>query len=162
MKTKPAHGLWVIAISFFIGFYLAAVPMPGRFEIARPDWVGMLIVFWALVLPERFGVLMSFVVGVFYDTLMGTQLGLYGLVFASLSYLVLLLHARLRMYPLGQQAIVVFLILGVTHVVVLWIKSVVLSETVGDMQIWPAMFSALLWPWVYGGLRALQLRFRVQ
>jgi len=161
MKQKPAHGLWLIALTFFVAFYFAAIPL-GRFEIARPDWVGLLIVFWVLILPERFGILVSFVIGLLYDTLVGTTLGLYGFVFSVLAYTVLLLHARLRMYPLGQQALVVFLILGITHVLAQWLKGWVMSVVSGELHIWPALTSAIIWPWVYGLIRTLQLRFRVQ
>ncbi len=162
MKEKPVQGLWFIAATFFVAFYLAAIPLPGRFELVRPDWVGLLIVFWVLILPQRFGVLVSFFIGILYDILMGTTLGLYGLVFAFLAYLVLLLHARLRMYPLGQQALAIFLILGVTHVLSLWLKGWLMSAASGQIHIWPALASALVWPWVYGLVRSFQIRMRVQ
>ncbi len=161
MKQKPAHALWFVVITFFVAFYLAAVPM-GRFEMARPDWVGMLIVFWVLVIPERFGIFVSFSIGLLFDTLAGTTLGLYGIVYSVLAYTVLLLHARLRMYPLGQQAMVVFLILGVTHILGQWLKVWFMSVVSGELHIWPALTSALAWPWVYGLVRSFQLRLRVQ
>ena len=161
MKQKTAHGLWFIVVTFFIGFYLAAIPM-GRFEIARPDWIGMLIIFWVLVLPERFGIFVAFAIGLLFDTLAGTLLGLYGCIYATLAYTVLLLHARLNMYPLGQQALVVFLLLGITHIFSQWLKIWLMSYVSGELHIWPALSSAMVWPWVYGILRTLQIRFRVQ
>jgi rod shape-determining protein MreD len=161
VKQKPPHGLWFVVVTFFIAFYLAAVPM-GRFEMARPDWVGMLIVFWVLVIPERFGVFVSFGIGLLFDTLVGTSLGLYGFVYSVLAYTVLLLHARLKMYPLGQQAMVIFLILGITHILAQWLKTWLMSVISGEVHIWPALTSALIWPWVYGLTRTFQLKFRVQ
>jgi|TARA_B110000503_G_scaffold123816_1_gene189747 rod shape-determining protein MreD len=162
MKAKPAHGLWLIGLSFFVAFYLAALSLPGRFEVARPDWVGLMIIFWVLIVPERFGILMAFVIGLFYDTLMGTTLGLYGLVFAALAYTVLLLSVRLRMYPLGQQALAIFCLIGATHMLSQWLRTALMSVVSGEIHLWPALTSALLWPWVYGLLQALQLRVRVQ
>lgn len=162
MKAKPVHGLWFIFVTFFVAFYLAAIPLPGRFEIARPDWVGLLIVFWVLMLPDRFGILVSFIIGLLYDTLVGTPLGLYGLVFSILAYTLLLLHARLKMYPLGQQALVVFLVIGVTHILAQGLRNWLMSTVSGELHIWPALTSAIIWPWVYGLTRTLQIRFRVQ
>lgn len=162
MTAKPAHGLWFIPLTFFIAFYLAAVPLPGRFEIARPDWVSLLVVYWVLALPERFGILFSFAVGLLYDTLVGTPLGLYGAVYSGLAYALLLLHARLRMYPLGQQALVIFLIIGICHIVSAWLKGWVMSSVSGQLHMWPALTSAVLWPWVYGLTRTFQIRIRVQ
>lgn len=160
--SRPAHALWFIPITFFVAFYLAAMPLPGRFEIARPDWVSLMVVFWVLVLPERFGILVSFAVGLLYDTLVGTPLGLYGAVFSCLAYTILLLHARLKMYPLGQQALVIFLVVGISHILAAWLKGAVMSTVSGQLHMWPALTSAILWPWVYGLARTLQIRFRVQ
>ena len=162
MKEKPPHGLWLIVVSFVIAFYLAAIPLPGQFELARPDFVGLFLIFWCLVLPERFGIAMSLIVGILYDTLLGTQMGTYGLVFSCIAYMVLLLHSRLQMYPIGQQAMVVFLILGISHVLVQWLKDWFVGGITGEMRIWPALVSALAWPWVYGIGRALKVQFRVQ
>lgn len=161
MRQKAAHGLWLVVVTFFVGFYLAAVPM-GRFEIARPDWVGLLIIFWALILPERFGIFVSFAIGLLYDTLMGAPLGMYGAIYALLAYTIFSLHARLKMYPLGQQALVIFLILGITHIISQWLKAWLMSVVSGELHIWPALTSAVIWPWVFGLLRTLQIKFRVQ
>jgi rod shape-determining protein MreD len=79
-----------------------------------------------------------------------------------LAYTVLLLHARLKMYPLGQQAMVIFLILGITHILAQWLKTWLMSVISGEVHIWPALTSALIWPWVYGLTRTFQLKFRVQ
>lgn len=161
MRQKAPQGLWFIFVSFFVGFFLAAIEM-GDFEMVRPDWVGLLVIFWVLVLPERVGIFVASLVGLLYDTLVGTPLGMYAAVYAALAYTVLLLHARLRMYPVGQQALVVFLLLGVTHILAQWLKMALLDLVSGELHIWSALASAVAWPWVYGPLRTLQLRLRVQ
>lgn len=161
-KNKvAAHGLWFLPVSFFVAFYLAAIPM-GRFEMARPDWIGMLVIFWTLALPERFGVFSAFCAGLLFDTLVGTTLGLYGFVYSLLAYLVLILYARIQMYPVLQQAALVFLLLALIHIVGQWMKVWFMSMVSGQLQIWPALTSALIWPWLYGLLRAIQLRIRIQ
>lgn len=160
MTSQSPHGLWVIPLTFFVGFYLAALPM-GDFEMLRPDWLGVLFIFWALALPERFGIFSALVLGILYDILMGTPLGLYGAIYATLVYSVYLIHARLKMFPLGQQALCVFLLLGVTHVLVYWAKLSFTSLASGQLHIWPALASAVVWPWLFGLLRTLQFRMRV-
>ncbi|WP_187265449.1 rod shape-determining protein MreD [Reinekea thalattae] len=161
-NRKASSGLWFIPITFFIAFYFAAIPLPGRFEIARPDWVGLMIVFWVLVLPERFGILVSFGVGLLYDTLVGTPLGLYSVVFACLAYTILLLHVRLKMYPIAQQAMIIFLAIAITHLVAAWLKGAMMSTIAGQVHIWPALTSAICWPWVYGLTSLLKDKIRVQ
>lgn len=162
MKARPAKGLWVIALSFFIAYLLAAVPLPQMVALARPDWVGLFLIFWVLVLPDRVGITVGFCVGLLQDVVLGTYLGIFALAYSGLVYLVLLLHQRLRMYPILQQALVVFLIIAVSQLLVQWCRDFLGSGITGEMHLLPSLVSALLWPWVYVVLRSLQLRFRVQ
>lgn len=162
MNTRPANGLWVIPVSFFIAYLLAMVPLPQMVALARPDWVGLCLIFWVLVLPDRVGIFVGFCVGLLHDVLMGTYLGTFALAYSTLAYLVLLLHQRLRMYPLLQQALVIFLIVATSQILVQWSKDLFTSGITGEMHLVPSVVSALLWPWVFVMMRALQIRLRVQ
>jgi rod shape-determining protein MreD len=162
MKAKPAKGLWIIALSFFLAYLLAAVPLPQMVALARPDWVGLFLIFWVLVLPERVGITVGFSVGLLQDVVLGTYLGVFALSYSCVVYLVLLLHQRLRMYPILQQALVVFLIIAVCQLLVQWCRDFLGSGITGEMHLLPSLVSAFMWPWVYVILRSLQMRFRVQ
>jgi rod shape-determining protein MreD len=162
MKAKPAKSLWVIALSFFIAYLLAALPMPQMIALARPDWVALCLIFWVLVLPDRVGISVGFCVGLLQDVLLGTYLGVFALAYSSLVYLVLLLHQRLRMYPILQQAAVIFLIIALSQVLVQLCRDFLGNGITGDMHLLPSLVSALLWPWVFVILHSLQMRFRVQ
>lgn len=162
MNTRPANALWIIPVSFFVAYLLAMVPLPQMVALARPDWVGLCLIFWVLVLPERVGIFVGFCVGLLHDVLMGTFLGTFALAYSTLAYLVLLLHQRLRMYPLLQQGMVVFLVIATSQVLVQWSKDFFTAGITGEMHLVPSVVSALLWPWLYVMMRALQIRFRVQ
>lgn len=162
MKAKPANALWIIAFSFFVAYLLSAVPLPQIVALARPDFVAMCLIFWVIVLPERVGILIGFCVGLLQDVLMGTYLGVFALSYSTVAYLVLVLHQRLRMYPLLQQALVVFMIIAVAQILVQWSKDLFSTGITGEMHLLPSIASALLWPWIYVILRTVQIRFRVQ
>jgi len=162
MNPRPANALWVIPVSFFVAYLLALVPLPQMFALARPDWVGLFLIFWVLVLPERVGIFVGFCIGLLQDVLMGTFLGTFALAYSTLAYLVLLLHQRLRMYPLLQQALVVFLIIAISQILVQWCKDLFTTGITGEMHLIPSVVSALLWPWIFVMMRALQIRLRVQ
>lgn len=162
MNTRPANSLWVIPASFFVAYLLAMVPLPQMVALARPDWVGLFLIFWVLVLPERVGIFVGFCVGLLHDVLMGTFLGTFALAYSTLAYLVLLLHQRLRMYPLLQQALVVFLVIATSQILVQWSRDFFSAGISGEMHLVPSVVSALLWPWIYVTMRAMQIRFRVQ
>lgn len=162
MKAKPANALWIVAFSFFVAYLLSAVPLPQIIALARPDFVAMCLIFWVIVLPERVGILIGFCVGLLQDVLMGTYLGVFALSYSTVAYLVLVLHQRLRMYPLLQQALVVFMIIAVAQILVQWSKDLFSTGITGEMHLLPSIASALLWPWIYVILRTVQIRFRVQ
>ncbi|MHA7880850.1 MAG: rod shape-determining protein MreD [Saccharospirillum sp.] len=162
MRAKPANALWVVALSFFVAYVLATVPLPQVFALARPDWVGLCLIFWVLILPERIGVFVAFFIGILQDVLMGTFLGTFAFAYSVLAYLVLILHQRLRMYPLLQQALVVFMFIALGQVLVQWTKELFGNGLTGEMHLLPSVVSAFLWPWIFVMLRALQIRFRVQ
>ena len=66
------------------------------------------------------------------------------------------------MYPLMQQGMVVFLVIATSQVLVQWSKDFFTAGITGEMHLVPSVVSALLWPWLYVMMRALQIRFRVQ
>lgn len=162
MNTKPAHALWIVGLSFFVAYFLAAVPLPQMVALARPDWVAMCLIFWVIMLPERMGIMVGFCVGLLQDVLMGTYLGVFAFAYSTVAYLVLLLHQRLRMYPLAQQALVVFMIVAIAQILVQWSKNFSSAGITGEMHLLPSIVSAMLWPWIYVILRMLQVKFRVQ
>ena len=64
----------------------------------------------------------------------------------SFAFLVLAMHQRLRMYPLPQQCLVVFLILGTNQMLVHFLKQMVGADSPGFVYLWPAATSAIAWP----------------
>ncbi|MDB2449064.1 rod shape-determining protein MreD [bacterium] len=161
-RANQPQSLWVIAVSFFVAYLLAAVPLPHVIALGRPDWVALFLIFWVLAVPERVGVFIGFCVGVLQDVVMGTYLGTYALAYAALAYVVLVLHLRLRMYPLLQQAVIVFMVVALSQILVQWSKGFFSSGLDSDIHLLPAVISAVFWPWTYILLRSVQVQFRVQ
>lgn len=161
-RANQPQSLWVIAVSFFVAYLLAAVPLPHVVALGRPDWVALFLIFWVLAVPERVGVFIGFCVGILQDVVMGTYLGTYALAYAALAYVVLVLHLRLRMYPLLQQAVIVFMVVALSQILVQWSKGFFSSGLDSDIHLLPAVISAVFWPWTYILLRSVQVQFRVQ
>lgn len=74
---------------------------------------------------------------------------------ALIAFLVLTIHQRLRMYPLPQQCLMVFLLLGINQMLVHFIKQLLGADTAGFSYLWPALTSAVAWPFVSGLLDRL-------
>lgn len=57
------HGGWVILLSFIIALLLTTIPLPGLLADWRPAWVAMMLIYWCIVLPERVGVGIAWLLG---------------------------------------------------------------------------------------------------
>ncbi|MFU1924423.1 rod shape-determining protein MreD, partial [Klebsiella pneumoniae] len=75
-------------------------------EIGRPLWLAMLLTYWVLLLPERVGMVTAWLLGLAQDVLYGNLLGQNALILGLITFLVLSLHQRLRMFPAWQQCLV--------------------------------------------------------
>ncbi|MCK7542805.1 rod shape-determining protein MreD [Marinobacter bryozoorum] len=135
----------VMIVSVIISLVLSISLFPqGWFEF-RPEWVTLMVFYWTYRAPSQFGILTAFVLGILLDVLEATPLGVNGLAMAVVAFLVLTVHQRLRMFPLIQQSILVFLLVGINQMVVHFIKHLLGGQTPGFEYLWPAATSAVLW-----------------
>lgn len=136
----------VFGISILIGLVLSISLFPvGWFEF-RPEWLGLLVFYWTFRAPAQFGILMAWFLGLLLDVLEATPLGVNALAMAMIAFLVLTVHQRLRMFPVIQQCLMVFLLLGINQMLVHFIKQILGAGDTGFSYLWPALTSALLWP----------------
>jgi rod shape-determining protein MreD len=142
-----------IGLSLLVALLLTAVPLPAWVQGWRPAWVVITMIYWCLAMPERVGVFMSFCVGLVLDVLNGSILGQHALGLATVGYLAVLYHQRIRVFPLVQQSLVVgsmvFMYLGGMAL----IYNVLGSRHYGLDYLLGALTSACLWPWAYVVLR---------
>ncbi|OPG76842.1 rod shape-determining protein MreD [Pseudomonas ogarae] len=99
--------------------------------------------------------------GLAEDVLYGTLLGQNALILTLITFLVLSLQQRLRMFPMWQQCLVILVIFGLAQLVQLWLSALTGNRQPTLALVLPALVSALLWPWVSFGLRGLRLRFKI-
>jgi rod shape-determining protein MreD len=158
---RPNNG-WVIWLTMLLALLLSIAPMPEMLEIARPLWLGLVIVYWVLALPHRGGMAMAWGFGLALDVLSGSLLGQNGLPLVLLVFLVMSLQQRLQMFPLWQQATVLLVIFGLSQMVLLWLNALTGSRPPTLLFMIPVLVSALLWGWLYLGLSWLRLRFNVR
>lgn len=158
--SRPRNG-WLIWFSLAIALLLSVAPMPKFMEIGRPLWVALFLTYWALAVPHRVGMVSAFAFGILADVLNGTLLGQSALVLTLIIFLVLSLHRRLRMFPMWQQSLVLLVVFGLAQLVQLWLNALTGNRQPTLEFVFPALVSALLWPWVFAILRGLQQRFGV-
>jgi rod shape-determining protein MreD len=126
----------------------------GWFEF-RPEWLGLIVFYWTFRAPAQFGIVMAWCLGLLLDILESTPLGVNAMAMALIAFLVLTVHHRLRMYPLPQQCLMVFLLVGINQMLVHFVKQLFGADTPGFSYLWPALTSAVAWPFVSGLLDSL-------
>lgn len=159
---RPArHGTWVIVASFGVAFLLTAIPLPELVRDWRPAWVSLVLVYWCLALPQRVGVAVGWTAGLLQDAMVGTLLGQHALGLALVAFLAAKLHQRLRVIPLWQQGLSVLVFVLLERGLALWTRGILGVPGHWYQALWPALTSAVLWPWVFVLLRDLRRRFGV-
>ena len=161
MVGPRSRNLWVIWVSFALALLLSVVPLPAFMETGRPLWLALFLSVWTLELPHRVGMTTAWVLGLAADVLYGTLLGQNALILTFITFLVLSLHQRLRMFPMWQQSLVLLVVFGLAQLVQLWLNALTGNRPPTLLFILPALVSALLWPWVYTALRIIRQRLGV-
>ncbi len=144
---------WVLPISSFIlALVLAVIPLPEAVAAFRPDWVPLVMIYWALATPERFGLLTALWLGLALDALSGALLGQHAIAMLVVVYLSLRFHLRIRVFPIWQMTMAVFVMLAIYEFLLFWVDGVV-GRSVPYIERWAAVLTgALLWPLVLGVL----------
>ena len=158
--SRKNHG-WIVWLTFVIGLLLSVSPLPQFMEILRPLWLALLLAFWCLALPHKVGMTTAWVLGLAEDVLYGTLLGQNALILSLTTFLIMSLQQRMRMFPMWQQSLVIFVVLGLMQLVQLWLSALTGNRQPTLALVLPAVVSALLWPWVNYGLRGLRRRFNI-
>ena len=161
MMAQQAQGYWVIVLSFLAAYVLAVLPLAGGAAWLRPEWLVVVLIYWAIALPHRVGVTTALVTGLGMDVLEGAVIGQNMLALALVVLLSRLLYQRLRVFSMAQQALTVFVLAGVHQLVCQWIQTVegAGAPSLGFML--PALTSALLWPLALVTLRRARRHFEV-
>jgi len=154
---KTPQGGGIIIFTVIISMLLMMVPLADNLRFARPEWVLMTLIYWAMALPHRVGVGYAWFSGLLMDVLMGGSLGVEAFSYAFVIYLVLRFHLQLRQYPLWQQAVSIM-----TMVLLVNIPAVLMSSSHVSWYMWLSVITTtLLWPIAYAFLRAIRRTFNV-
>ena len=144
---------WVPFATVFFAMVLLVIPAPELIRDFLPDWVSLVLIYWALALPTRMGVSLAWLAGLVVDLFTLGIPGAHALSKAVLVYVVKILALRVRAYPLWQQSVMVMLLLGL-EVLVLAIVDIVTEGGLGVLHRWTAVIvGGLAWPLVYVALR---------
>lgn len=161
MRSSFTLRVFIIGITLCIAMMLTILPMPDWAIWLRPQWVLLVIMYWCLAIPERVSVGIAWGIGLLMDVLQGTLLGQHALAMAVVAYFMVKFHPRIRLFPIWQNTLIVFILSIIYLGLLYWIQGL-MGVSPNTWEFWiPAITSALLWPWVFIILRDLRRKFNV-
>lgn len=158
MARVPEVSLVVVWISVLLALCLQVMPLADGWQVYRPEWAGLLLIYWCMRMPARVGVFHGFVLGILLDLIEGTPLGQHALILALLAFLCALVYPRFRTYSLVQQSVLVLVLLGTVQLLEQWLRTLTGDFSIHLFFLIPSIISALLWPWLATMLSAIERR----
>jgi rod shape-determining protein MreD len=159
MNRSRTQG-WLFVGSIALAFLLQLMPLPPLLEPLKPYWIGLVLIYWAIETPERIGLGFAFLLGLGGDLLTGELLGEQALRLLVLVFIVLRFRARLRFFPVWQQALAVLALLLNDRVVMLMARGFS-GEPMPPATFWLApLVGMLAWPFVFLLFDDLRARLR--
>jgi rod shape-determining protein MreD len=163
VKLSPlTRSYLTIAATFAVALILSLIPVPHWADHFRPDWAGLVLIYWCIALPNRVGVGTGFLVGLVQDVLYGSLLGQHALAKAVMAFLAVRLHLRVRVFPAWQQALVAMVLLLVGQLFVIWVRAIIGKPAAGFGFWTPSVVGMLIWPWLFIILRDIRRRGQVR
>jgi rod shape-determining protein MreD len=151
---------WLFAGSIACAFLLQLMPLPQALLPAKPYWLALVLIYWAIEAPERVGLGFALLLGLAGDVLDGRLLGEQALRLVVVTFIVLRFRARLRFFPMWQQALAVLVLLINDRVVGLMVRGFS-GEPMPSPDYWLApLVGALVWPVLFLVLDDLRMRLR--
>jgi len=155
-----ARNGWVLPVSLLLALLLGLVPLPGMLQPLRPYWLALVLAYWLIEEPDQVGLGVAFTLGVVADLVFGGLLGEQAMRLVVMAFILDRFRARMRFFPLSQQALVICVLLFNDRVI-----SAAIHVVMGAPQLpWPywlaPLVGMLLWAPLHFMLDGLRLRRR--
>jgi rod shape-determining protein MreD len=152
------RAMWVLPVSVLVALLLGLLPLPEAVAPLRPYWLALVLAYWVLEEPEHVGLGFAFGAGVLADLAFGGLLGEQALRLTVMTFILQRFRARLRFFPLSQQALALGALL-LNDRVIAGAVQVLLDKPGPSLAQWFApVVGMLLWAPLFLLLDTLRLR----
>ncbi|HEY0334235.1 MAG TPA: rod shape-determining protein MreD [Stenotrophomonas sp.] len=148
---------WVLPVSVVFALLLGLLPLPLVVQPLRPYWLALVLAYWVIEEPDRVGLGFAFVVGVIGDLLYGGLLGEQALRLVIMTFILQRFRARLRFFPISQQALAIGGLLLNDRIVTAALHLALGESTLPWAYWWAPLLGMALWPLVFLMLDSVRL-----
>lgn len=149
-----------VILSMIVALALTMLPLPRALDLIRPDWLALIVIFWALSVPRSYGVGIAFLVGIVLDVSQGTLLGQHALGLTVIAFITVRFHLQMRVFPLLQLTAFVFALNALYRFLLFWVNGVAGISAPASVYWGPVLSCLVIWPLLYTFLSGI--RYRVQ
>lgn len=143
MKTPASVTLMFFSL---LGAYaLAVLPWSGTWLLARPDFVLIVLIFWAVNEPRAIGQGVAFAMGLLMDVSDSMLLGQHALAYVLAAYGAQVLRVRILTFHLPEQTLHVLTLTVTASAVMLLLNILLGSDFPGTAYLVSPALTALLW-----------------
>ncbi|KGQ53254.1 rod shape-determining protein MreD [Gallibacterium anatis] len=162
MKANVLFQWLMIALTFVIAFVLEIMPWPAEFRGYRPAWVVLVLLYWVMAIPNRVNIGIAFLIGLVWDLILGSILGIHTLVLSIFAYLIAVNSMILRNLSLWQQSLLVILFVFLIRCSIFLLALFLHSAIFNSQEFIGAVLSGILWPWLFLILRGLRRKLALR
>lgn len=141
---------WFSLICIFVAaLVLELAPWPAALHYFKPAWLVLALLYWSLFLPQKVSIGWGFILGLVWDVILGSVLGIHALVLSVATYIIAANHQLLRNLSLFQQSLLVILFVFLLRFSIFLLEFLIHTADFHWQNIFGAIISGILWPWVY-------------
>ena len=143
MKLPASVGL--VFFSMVVAFLLSILPWSGTWLLARPDFVILVLIFWAVQEPRSIGQGVAFALGLLMDVSDSMLLGQHAFAYVIAIFGTQVLRVRILTFGLAEQTLHVLGIMVLTSSVMLVLNLLLGADFPGIAYFISPVVTALLW-----------------
>ena len=103
-RTRDSFGTMLLTV--VVALTLSVLPLPLWLAAVRPAFLVITVLYWSISAPRQGGIALGFFSGLALDVFRGAVLGQNALALATITYVAVREHQKIRLKPAFQQALI--------------------------------------------------------
>jgi rod shape-determining protein MreD len=135
-----------ILLTLVLALLANLLPWAGWSAWIAPDFVALLVLYWCIHEPRKFGFVTAWLLGLMMDIADGSLFGQHALAYVILTYAASFIHRRVQRFSMAPQILHVIPLLLFTDLVVLLVRALAGADFPGLPFFLGSFTGAALWP----------------
>jgi rod shape-determining protein MreD len=151
--------IWLILI---LSSLLSIIPLPEYLSFLRVPWIPLSLIFFTIMTPSMIGLFSACLIGLMLDVLQGGILGESSLALSLITYITYRFRLQIRVFPIWQMMLSVFILLIINEMMHLWIEGMIGKIVISQSKLLSILLGSLIWPFFMGLMQNLQSRIKTR